>query len=288
MQIEREASDSGSDIRIFVDGYPLITVWGLYDAHVDNIAHADKRLAEDIERIKNDEYARVVVGGDFNDMLFVRDPRFVSSQLSPWLRGKDDIVAAVVDYNVSILSPIADKIDAYISGNHEEEFTIRHGANVCEQTAKRLGVPFYPDDCYVRYYFRDAGGKGCTSIGHIYHGTGVDAPVTKGTIGLERTRAGWRADWVMSGHIHRKTLVEQPQVEPRGAFGKCRLYEVPWCGAVCGTYLRAYVPGVPTFSRRKHMNPYPLGAGKLYLQVERARHGGGEGELQATPMLQPR
>ena len=47
-----------------------ITVWGIFDAHVDNRWSEANRLQRDIESILADPLARCVIGGDFNDMIF--------------------------------------------------------------------------------------------------------------------------------------------------------------------------------------------------------------------------
>lgn len=282
----------GVDRRIYVTPEDkLITIWGLYDAHVDNAAVHLPLLKRTIKAIADDPTARVIVGGDFNDLMFgFGDPRFNLNVLSKdmlkiLLKANDEqrpiyLADALVDYNVELLDPIKDKIDAYISGNHEEVYARRHTTNIAMRTADKLGAAFYPDDCWVRY-FVDHGSCVRTSAGHVYHGAGGNAPVTKGVVDLNRTLAGWQCDWTMRGHNHQHEGGNDVALRDKGAFGNCKSFAVPRASQICGTFERGFVAGLTNFSRSKHMKPSPLGSACIYLNLEYTNG------LEVIPSTQP-
>jgi hypothetical protein len=283
MQIERAVSTHKDhegnpshvvDVQIPITGRKgIVTVWGLGDAHVDSTDCCTHKLHADLERIAGED-CRVIIGGDFNNMIFARDPRFTASGLIKHLATCDDPADAVVDYNLGFLEPIADKIDLIISGNHEEEYQKRHGTNPAKRTAKELGVPYFSYYALIRYFLRDETGSGRCSRGWVHHGHGGNAPVTKGMIPLNRVATYTRFDWIMLNHLHQKTYSETTTLDDSGGFGKGRLSEVPIAGLHCGTYARNYAGETASWSAQKGHPPARLGASKLYLDWARDTQAG--------------
>ena len=253
------------------------TVWGLFDVHLDSAGCDIKRLTRDIEQIKADPLARVVLGGDFNDLtnaLF--DPRSQRSNVPKRLSQEDDYADKCIEWNCDVLSPIADKIDAYLTGNHEDGYARRHGTNVARITAHNLNVPYVGYCGYNRYFLSSGRGKRiCTDgivNGWLHHGAGGGGPVTKGAIGMTRTQTDFRYHYAMSGHIHTKIFADSVIIEPAGVYGSGKVNEVPICSAVCGTYLKTYPPGsTTTYAARSRSAPAPLGAGRVYIDMYRSK-----------------
>lgn len=274
----------GVDRRIEIDkGDKVITVWGLYDCHVDNCASDISLLKRTIQVIKDDPTARVVLGGDFNDQMYAPgDPRYDVNNIAPWLLRKvadmndskldqpsrqayyNDLL---LEFNLTLLEPIKEKIDVVISGNHEEKFAKRHTVNVAAMTAKALGIAYFPYEAWLSYYISTAGSVR-TSTGHVYHGASGGGPVTGGRIDMTRVVTGWRADWTMRGHNHSNDEGDTGQFERRGAFGNARTFYTPIATVNCPSFEKSYVPGKVTYAKEKHMRPGPLGASTVYLNLE--------------------
>lgn len=248
------------------------TIWGLFDVHADSRDCDHVRLNRYITEIKNDPMARVIVGGDFNDMMFAKgDPRFAPSVLRLDLLDKEDPADCVVKMNADILSPIKDRIDAYLCGNHEANYTDRHKTDVAKRTAELLGVPYLGYCGFLRHYVaRDKTAAVRTLTGYLHHGYGAGAPVTKGAITLNRLRGMVRADYVMTGHIHTGIAIADPQLEPKGNFGNGYIHEVPFLAAVCGTMKKSLSVGpTATYAEMKGHSPAPLHPGKLNVEMKR-------------------
>lgn len=253
------------------------TIWGLYDVHLDSTGCDLKRLQRDIQTIKDDPLARVVIGGDFNDLtnaLF--DPRSQRSNVPVSLAQEDDYADKCIEWNCDVLSPIADKIDVYLTGNHEDGYARRHGTNVARITAHRLNVPYSGYCGYLRHFIGHKVKKRPDPLvdgvinGWLHHGAGGSSPVTKGMIGVTRTQTDFRFHYAMSGHIHTRVGADSVVIEPAGNFGEGRIKEIPICSIVCGTYLKTYPEGsTTTYAARGRASPAPLGAGRVYIDMIR-------------------
>lgn len=273
--------ESVVDIRLPVESGDTWTIWGLFDCHVDDRACYTRMLKDDIARIAADPKARVIIGGDFNNMIFAGDPRYTASGLKPFLYGRNDKADAVVEYNYALLEPIANQIDLYISGNHEEGYTKRHFTDVAKLTAKALGVPYHSYFAVMRYFCTDSTNSTTKSRGWVHHGFGGSAPVTKGMIALARAMEQNRFDWDMLGHLHQRTFSEVDTFDDSGGFGLGRIRQVRVAAAQNGTYARNYAGGgAASWSAQKGHRPSALGAGRMYLDMRRESSG-----LVVTPRI---
>lgn len=273
----REQSKDSVDIRAEMELNCRMTIWGLFDAHVDNAKCDLPLLKSEIAEMAADPDARVIIGGDFNDLMFaLGDYRQLPSGLGSRLHGVDDKISEIVRWNVELLEPIKDKIDCFIYGNHESSYEKRHGVNVSALTVERLNalrgdsppIHFAGYGTWVRYFITVPKlKKSAVSKGWVHHGSGGDAPVTKGMINVTRTQTDFPYfDWHMSGHIHKATANNSPALDVYGGFGQGKLVARDRVAVVCGTYERNYPMGKKsTFSMEKRHSPAPLGAGKIYL-----------------------
>ena len=245
------------------------TVWGLFDVHLDSVSCELNRLKADIQAIADDPMARVIIGGDFNDLTQTgNDPRRQPSTIPKRLLDRDDYADACVDWNLELLTPIKDKIDAYLCGNHEDGYERRHGSNVAKVTARLLGVPYVGYESYLRYFLGD-GKSNVTVNGCLYHGAGGNSPVTKGMIGITRNQTNFRYDFAMSGHIHQQTFGQAAVLDVAGTFDNGRVVEKSICAAICGTYLKTYQAGTTTtYGARGRYAPAALGAGRVYIDMK--------------------
>lgn len=321
--LKRAHNDIGVDVRVQVDRGQRVAIWGLFDAHSDNANCDHARLTRDIARMAEDPEGRVVIGGDFNDMMYsMSDFRRLPSVMADYIKGIDDMTLPVVCRNLEILWPIRNKIDAVLYGNHESAYEKRNGTNVTSLTVLMLnmmrmadaGLPLpamqisktkslgrwnledavtramysaaeerkdpnlYPITfngymTAMRYYveLRGERGKCAVSPGLLHHGAGGDAPVTKGAISITRFQHKFPgAEWMMSGHIHKLTLNDDPGYNRwAGGFGNMALIPRPRLHISIGPYLKNY-PGGRTapFSVQHAHSVAPLGAKRLFLYPE--------------------
>ena len=176
----------------------------------------------DVRRIKTDLDtakrigARVLINGDVFDAIGRHDKRSDAATLVKELRASKDLLRDTVAYARGVLGPYADIIDVIGIGNHEEtwvkynEFdpvaalidalnsTLREQGS--EHQIRHGGICGY---VVTRFTFPSNVGKNASARHTLFyhHGSGGDAPVTKGMIDFSR-KMFFVADAVTVGHRH--------------------------------------------------------------------------------------
>lgn len=198
------------------------------DLHIGHVACKKRLIAQELEAARS-RGARVLINGDVFDAINPKDKRFALSQIDPSIRGRDDQAEAVVRLAETLLGPYADLIDFVGVGNHEEAW-LRRGASelvtrLIERLNSRLGESGAAHRIrhggiagFVRtYLITDKPGTAPTqggaprTVSHTlcyHHGSGGDAPVTKGQIEFSRKVAAVVCDAYWMGHKHNKTFTE--------------------------------------------------------------------------------
>lgn len=97
------------------------TIIPISDIHIGAKSCDEKRLRRTVERIKDDPNCYWIGGGDYCDLISVKDKRFDPSQLADWITTPDliDIPKAQFNRIMEYLAPIASKCLGMIEGNHE-------------------------------------------------------------------------------------------------------------------------------------------------------------------------
>jgi hypothetical protein len=269
------------DKREHIEYGQTITMWGIFDAHVDDRFSNLKLLRRDIDEIKADPNSRVIIGGDFNNAVFWRDPRYTSDTLRNRFKEDQNVLKKIVEWNCEILDPIKDKIAAYLSGNHEQNYTDRHLSDMAADTAAALGVPYMNYCGMLSHYWETPGGSVKRTDGWLHHGAGGDAPITGGAISLHRTFADFQCDWHMSGHIHKRTKRELGRIGRKGGFGNGRLSYRPCVLCVAAPYVPNYTnESTARFSERSRHQPTPMGVSKLRFTFRRHAKDGLDVEIE--------
>lgn len=190
----------------------------LSDVHWDNPHCNRKLLTKHLEQVKRKD-ARIIDVGDFFDMMGGKfDPRRSKGQIRPEFNVDnyyDAIIQAAADY----LDPYAENFITIGMGNHETAVLKNHEINPTERLISILNSRNKTNifnggyKGWVFFRFRsDADGGGKTIKLHYTHGSGGNAPVTKGT--LKPSRRGLilpDADIVVSGHIHNRWTFSIPR-----------------------------------------------------------------------------
>jgi hypothetical protein len=189
------------------------------DLHYGHPNVDKKRIRSDLDAARN-VGARVFINGDVFDAIGKKDKRYAKSQQDAALRDQDDMTRAVVKLAATELEPYADLIDVIGVGNHEEAF-IRHcDTDLVGLLIDRLNATLAGQGSEHR--IRHGGIAGFvrtkflfsrpnvhdSSVSHdllYHHGTGGDAPVTKGAIDANRRLTNYDYDAYTFGHKHNKT-----------------------------------------------------------------------------------
>lgn len=259
------------DRRIKANAGDSLTIWGLFDCHVDSRECDLRRLKADIARIAADPNAYAVIGGDFNDMIFHGDPRYAPGDLIAELQERKDAADAVVAYNCKLLEPIKDKILVYMTGNHEDGFAKRHHTNVAYQTAQALGVP-YGDYCCFHRMFVNEGARGLIFTGYLHHGSSGGA-VTEGSIMHARRPAMFDFDWSMTGHIHGSNGGRKCRLKAKGSFGCGVIHDQEIAQVSAASYKRNYAGRGAGWSAQREHKPTVIGASRVIVEFYRPNGG---------------
>lgn len=234
-------------------------LYSIYDPHLGAAACDEKLLKSDIEKIKNDPNALVLLGGDGIDAIARHDPRAGQPTLAAWCRNQQDIIGTEIDYFVDLMVPIRDKIIAIIEGNHEYT-PERHGERavyfeICKRIARREGMTFKEEneaaakialgvEGFIHLTFKRTSQNGASAdwTVDIYarHGYGGGRKPGAKINNLSDMLNTYVCDLGLSGHVHEKLYTQISRVYP-GRNGK-QCEERVSQGVVCGTYLRSYIP----------------------------------------------
>lgn len=256
------------------------------DLHLGSPNADLRRLRRDLDAARGRD-ARILINGDVFDAIDHRDKRSGPNVLVPELRGKADFVPALARYAAKILAPYADLIEIIGVGNHEFKLIKWNAVDPVGLLIGELnrGLAESGSAHRVRHggnngYWRtvvDDGGKGrWTHDLYYFHGAGGDAPVTKGTIDVNRKGVCFDYDCITFGHKHNKMFVDDVvlSLSSRGV-----LFERERKAVQTGSYYRNYSqredPLDVSYAEEFHAAAKPLGGMFLALIPERQRLGPG-------------
>lgn len=203
---------------LVVRGSPLgLTL--MSDLHI-GAANVNYRLiTRELEEAKANG-DRVLVNGDVFDLITVKDKRFVPDVIHRRLRGKRDLINGALEWALEIFSPYADMIDMIGVGNHDVASERWSNIDLVKMLVMSLQKEVKGDHVihyggytgFMDYRVRPdreppegrlAADHGRRLVIYYHHGSGGNAPVTKGMIDF--ARKSWvMADIIWMGHKHNR------------------------------------------------------------------------------------
>lgn len=254
-------------------------VW-MGDSHIGH-RNSDRKLFEkQIQWVKDNPNAHLVVNGDIFDLVLGRDKRVDPDQVDPYfIDDGADIPDAQLEYATETLLPVKDRIVGIHTGNHEETWKVIHYNNVIRKLCKNLSVPYLSYTAFIRFHFDRGGNDRKVLICRSSHGTG--AARTKGAIlnQLHNLQKSFIADIYAQGHAHRRvldvaTILSIPEKQIR------RIDQVNRAFVATGSFFQTYkLGGESSYGEKKDYPPGDLGG--AYVKIE----PWGEGILDACPLL---
>ena len=221
----------------------VATISPVFDVHAEGKRCAYDKLKAELEaRAGENHYA--FLGGDVLDMITPRDlMRFQPSVQSESLHGRDDWADAAVEVASERISSIDGvKILGVGVGNHEHQYTKRHGFDVTSALAHRLKCARLGMSGVIRLRIKqpDQDRSKCEVFTIVWHHGAWGGEVINGFGRAWRYFNVFR-DWhvALFGHNH-WTKVEPERrwrISPTG-----KLVEVPVYLAACGTFSDGYDP----------------------------------------------
>ncbi len=232
------------------------------DQHHDSPL-CDRKLEKNhLEEAKRDRAGILMVGDVFDAMQGRKDPRASYDQLDPALK-VTNYFDAVVDYNAQFYAPYADNILMIGKGNHESSVQNHHNISLIDnlvyrlnkETGSRISVGGYGG--WVKFLFTIDTTKRYSLNLKYFHGSGGDAPVTRGVIQTARQAVYLPdADIVVNGHSHNEYAVpiQRERISQAG-----KVYsDTQWHIRTPG-YKNDYGDGSSGWAVESGMPPKPLG-----------------------------
>lgn len=256
------------------------------DNHFDSIFCNRDIMRADFDEAKKRK-ARIVIVGDWYDAMQGRyDPRRAAPELRPEYQGREDYYDVVVNDSADWLEPYADLIDVIADGNHELSVLKNASTNIADRLVSELNrrkkakIKHGGYGGWIRVMLTEIDEKTGTHASvkiKYFHGSGGEAPVTRGAIQTNRQAVYLPdANIVVNGHSHNGYDI--PIARERLS-GKGRQYfDVQYHVRTPG-YKQAYGDGTTGWEVTRGGVPKPMGG--CFVQLLWENHGP---KIQINPM----
>lgn len=236
------------------------------DVHFDSIYCNTEQLKADFDEAKKRK-ARIIIVGDWYDAMQGRyDPRRAAPELRPEYQQREDYYDAVVEGSADFLEPYADLIDVLSDGNHELSVLKNASTNLMDRLVhelnrrKKVQIKHGGYGGWLRVMMTETDeltGTHQSIKVKYFHGSGGEAPVTRGAIQTNRQAVYLPdADIVINGHSHNAYHI--PIVRERLS-GKGRQYFDTQHHIRTPGYKQAYGDGTTGWEITRGGVPKPLG-----------------------------
>lgn len=207
--------------------YWRIVLFG--DAHVGH-GNADEALLRQVaESVAKDDHAFAIDLGDAVDAVNMSDPRFSVQSLPDWVTVADlaDLAGAQVRRYVERIRPMAPKLLARLTGNHEAVLSKRYERDIYRDLCDALQVPEERRLGWggflvlkIRYTGTNRARGGSHRAWHVvfflHHGATNGRLAGAKALALERLPMAYDADIYAIGHSHTKLVLTKRTIGPDG------------------------------------------------------------------------
>ena len=232
------------------------------DAHHDS-PFCDRKLEKKhLDEAANKDAMILDAGDLFDAMQGRRDPRASYDDLEPALK-VDNYLDALVKFNADFYKTYADNILLLGKGNHEASALKHHNVSLTDNLAYRMNqetgsnVKVGGYGGWVKFMFTINTTKRFSLNLKYYHGSGGDAPVTRGVIQTARQAVYLPdADIILNGHNHNAYAlpIRRERLSDRGDLYQDDQWYIRTPG-----YKNEYGDGSTGFAVESGMPPKPLG-----------------------------
>ena len=241
------------------------------DQHFDSVVCNRDLLTEHLQEAKKRKAWIIGVGDWFDAMQGRFDPRRSMAELRPEYR-RDDYYDFVVDDSTKYLKPYKDNLLLLADGNHELSVLKNANTNLADRVASNLrGMGSkvvhggYGGWVLLKITVGDAGPNFPIKIKY-FHGSGGEAPVTRGMIQTARQAVYLPdADVVVNGHSHNAYTV--PIARERITANGYHFQDIAWFLRTPG-YKQAYGNGSGGWEVTRGGVPKPIGAIWLHIKYQ--------------------
>jgi hypothetical protein len=251
----------------------IVRIYFLYDWHTGAYGFEPQLLKRHINKIMSEDDSFAVLGGDLGEFIGKKDPRYNPRGVHPMFHEdlkKNNLVGGQYNFIEKTLKPLADaeKILAYVEGNHELKFAHHTDIDFTSMIGERLGVPY---------------GGGCAIIGlrlkrlnatrvcivNAIHGKRGGATTASKVTCLERQSTRIRGCHIYTrGHGHTKFVLpgERVGIRINQKTGNIEEFAEPEAKASSGAYSRILVAGGQSYAEDGEYQPTDLGC--VYAEIK--------------------
>lgn len=264
------------------------------DLHVDAVGCDRERLLSDLTEAK-ERGAKIMFFGDIFDAMQGRfDPRRSMDELRPEYRRADYYDFVVKDV-ARILKPFAENILLITPGNHETSVLKHANIGLIDRLVWMLNMECGTNILqggyggWVRFMFETGSKKargGRMSVKLKYHhGSGGDAPVTRGVIHTNRQNVFIKgADIIVNGHNHNAYYVPivSETISDAGKVMFVTQHHIRTPG-----YKNDYGDGTTGWAIERGMVPKPIGGAFVKMKVANGQKKGSPRGRNVVISVQP-
>lgn len=180
-----------------------IVIFNLTDLHIGSVYYRKSQLDSLIKLIKDTPNYFAVIGGDVFD---ANTKISVGSMEEQYLTNSQQLLESV-----RVLSPIADKIIAYRSGNHCRDRLMKAGQfDSAEVLASILKVPYFYTRVIIDIEYK--GQRKLISLDHKY-GNAFSIGAVEAAVDKIQSYNSFFINCFLSGHNHRAAVIPKESLE---------------------------------------------------------------------------
>ena len=245
------------------DGEPW-RIYAISDAHIGSALCDEAALERWIAAIARDSRGRVVVTGDLIHAIGKGDKRMDLGSLAPWIRDADpafaeDVLGLECDRAVDILRPVADKLDGYVTGNHEQKPRQWYGRTAGAAILRALDCrdAYLGAQGWLCYSFKVTATRRRRLSVYLHHGYSAGRAIGGQAAMLERMLRDNDADIAICGHSHETFVRPMPRMRLDAKTGR-PMQQTRW-GIMAGTWERTLSDGSDGWMDERALSPKALG-----------------------------
>lgn len=236
--------------------------------HVGHGSANEPAMHEMVKYIAAEPNRRLILMGDVTDSISVSDPRWSPLEVASWLKTEDlsNRIVLEAERAIQIFSPIKDRIDGIVIGNHENKPKRMVQVDIHRMLCNGLNAPSIGLMGFLQYTFvgRDRGEAKPLTM-YLEHGSGG-----AGTVGVIMNKMVKKAkdftgvQIAAGAHHHRNGAVTAETIHYDAATGELKR-EAVLCVTV-GSFLEYHTPNRTNYAEMFGLSPHGIGPGKVTLR----------------------
>ena len=239
-------------------------------------AGCDEELADFwYDYVRNTPHTYLILGGDLVDSIAEKDKRYLEEEVARWCFDKKwggTLIDRQYHYAAAKWKDLAfaGKILWIHTGNHELALKRYASRDLTLDWSRELGIPYAGYSALGNIIIGSPQHRYVVSF-YSTHGSG--ASQTSGAVlnTAEAMLNRFDVDLALMWHLHRKMHVASVMLRPSKPVQGTLPQGLPRhrIAALCGTFLRGYMPGVTSYSEMKGHRPTPIGPVVIHMKQDR-------------------